>query len=116
MTSVHSVHTNNGEGEFFFAPKYIIWNPGGSKKQTDAIVASGMSFRSGWVLTKSSNSTVCQKYGKNTVLTVANPTLKTTIKIKNKKRDMRALDHSEETVAPGGGGMTLHVHYTVSSE
>ena len=48
MTSVHSVHTNNGEGEFFFAPKYIIWDPGGSKKQTDAIVASGMSF-SKWV-------------------------------------------------------------------
>ena len=32
----------------FFAPKYIIWDPGGSKKQTDAIVASGMSF-SKWV-------------------------------------------------------------------
>ena len=47
MTSVHNVHTNNGEGEFFSAPKYIIWDPGGSKKQTDAIVASGMSFRSG---------------------------------------------------------------------
>ena len=43
MTSVHSVHTNNGEGEFF-PPKYIIWDPGGSKKQTDAIVASGISF------------------------------------------------------------------------
>ena len=52
---------------------------------------------------KSSNSTVCQKYGKNTFLTVANPTLKTKKK-KKKKRDMRALDHSEETVAPGGGG------------
>ena len=47
MTSVHSVHTNNGEGEFFLAPKYVIWDPGGSKKQMDAIVASGMSFRSG---------------------------------------------------------------------
>ena len=44
---------------------------------------------------KSSNSTVCQKYGKNTVLTVANPTLKTEKKKKReKKRDMRALDHS----------------------
>ena len=31
----------------FFAPKYIFWDPAGSKKQTDAIVASGMSFRSG---------------------------------------------------------------------
>ena len=30
-------------------------------------------------------------------------TLKTKNK-KKKKRDMRALDHSEETVAPGGGG------------
>ena len=86
MTSVHSVHTNNGEGEFFFAPKYIIWDPGGSKKQTDARVASGMSFRSGWVLTKSCNSTVCQKYGKNTVLTVANPTPKTKKKKEKKKR------------------------------
>ena len=58
---------------------------------------------------KSSNSTVCQKYGKNTVLTVANPTLKTEKKKKReKKRDMRALDHSEKTVAPGGGGVTLH--------
>ena len=58
---------------------------------------------------KSSNSTVCQKYGKNTVSTVANPTLKTKKKkIIKKKGDMRALDHSEETVAPGGGGMTLH--------
>ena len=47
MTSVHSVHTNNGEGEFVFAPKYIIWDPGGSKKQTDAIVESGMGFRIG---------------------------------------------------------------------
>ena len=47
MTSVHSVHTNNGEREIFFAPKYIILDPAGSKKQTDAIVASGMSFRSG---------------------------------------------------------------------
>ena len=44
---------------------------------------------------------VCQKYGKNKVLTIVNPTLKT--KKKKKKRDMRALDHSEETVAPGGG-------------
>ena len=91
--------------KFFLSPKYIIWDPGESKKQTDAIVASGMSFRSGLVLTKSSNSTVCQKYGKNTVLTVANPTLKTK---KKKKRDMRALDHSKETPAPGEGGMTLH--------
>ena len=47
MTSVHSVHTNNGEGEFFFASKYIIRDPGGSKKRLDAMVASGMSFRSG---------------------------------------------------------------------
>ena len=47
MTSVHSVHTNNGEGEFFLPRIYIIRDPGGSKKQTDAIVASGMSFRSG---------------------------------------------------------------------
>ena len=84
MTGVHSVHTNNGEGEFFFAPKYIIWDPYGSKKQTDAIVASGMRFRSGQVLTTSSNSTVCQRYGKNTVLTVANPTLITKI---NKKKE-----------------------------
>ena len=35
------------EREFHFAPKYIIWDPGGDKKQTDAIVASGTSFRSG---------------------------------------------------------------------
>ena len=47
MTSVHSVHTNNGEGAFFFAPKNLFSDRGGSKKQTDAIVASGMRFRSG---------------------------------------------------------------------
>ena len=105
MTSVHSVHTNNGEGEFFFAPKYIIWDPGGSKKQTDAIVASGMSFRSGWVLTKSSNSTVCQKYGKNTVLTVADPTLKTK-KNKNKKKKRHESIGSlrGDSGTSGGGG------------
>ena len=43
------------------------------------------------------------KIWQNTVLTVANPTLKTKNKVKKKKRDMRALDHSEEIVAPGGG-------------
>ena len=52
-----------------------------------------------------------QRYVKNMAKTpfwtVANPTLKTKKK-KKKKRDTRALDHSEETVAPGGGGMTLH--------
>ena len=47
MTSVHGVHTNNGEGGIFFAPNNIIWDPGGSKKQTDAIVAPGTSFRIG---------------------------------------------------------------------
>ena len=47
MTSVHSVHTNNGEGEFFLPSNISFWDPGGSKKQTDAIVASGMSFPSG---------------------------------------------------------------------
>ena len=31
----------------FCPPKYIICDPGGSKKQTDAIVASGTGFRSG---------------------------------------------------------------------
>ena len=46
---------------------YIIQDPVGSKKATDAIVASGMRFRSCKVLTKFSNSTMCQKYGKNTV-------------------------------------------------
>ena len=29
---------------FFFTKYYIIWDPGGSRKETDAMVASGMSF------------------------------------------------------------------------
>ena len=32
---------------FFFTKYYVIWDPGGSRKETDAMVASGMSFRSG---------------------------------------------------------------------
>ena len=30
--------------EFFFTKYYVIWDPGGSRKETDAMVASGMSF------------------------------------------------------------------------
>ena len=86
--------------KFFLSPKYIIWDPGGSKKQTDAIVASGMSFRSGLVHTKSSNSTVCQKYGKNTVLTVANPTLKT----KKKKERHESIGSLKGDSGTWGGG------------
>ena len=81
---------------------HIIWDPGGSKKQTDAIVASGMSFRSGQVLTKSSNSTVCQKYGKNRVSTVANPTRK--IKKKKKKRHESIGSLRGDSGTWGGGG------------
>ena len=33
--------------EIFFTKYYVIWDPGGSTKETDAMVASGMSFRSG---------------------------------------------------------------------
>ena len=60
-----------GKKKFFpeisFTKYYEIWDPHRNMKQTAAIIASEMSFRSGWVLTKSSNSTICQKYGKNTV-------------------------------------------------
>ena len=52
---------------FFFKKYYVIWDPGGCRRQTDSIVASGMSFQSVYVLKKSSNSTICQKYDKNTV-------------------------------------------------
>ena len=87
----------------FFAPKYIIWDPGGSKKQTDAIVASGMSF-SKWVgtheiLQLNGMSKILQKHGFDR----SQPYPKNKKKKKN-KRDMRTSDHSEETVAPGGGG------------
>ena len=32
---------------FFFTKYYVIGDPAGSRKETDALVASGMSFRSG---------------------------------------------------------------------
>ena len=45
-------------------------------------------------------SKIWQKHGFDR----SQPYLKKQKEIRKKKRDMRALDHSEETVAPGGGG------------
>ena len=105
MTSVHSVHTNNGEGESFLCPQIYHLGPWWKQEANRCHRCIRNEF-SKWVGTHeiiqlNGMSKIWQKQG----FDHSQPKLKLK---KKKKRDMRALDHSEETVAPGGGGMTLH--------
>ena len=102
MTSVHSVHTNNGEGDFFFGPQICHLGPW-RKQEANGCHRCIRNEFSKWVgtheiLQLNGMSKIWQKHGFDR----SQPYPKN--QKKKKKRDMRALDHSEETVAPRGGG------------
>ena len=103
MTSVHSVHTNNGEGGIFFCPQIYHLGPWWKQEANGChrCIRNGFSKWVGTheILQLNGMSKIWQKHGFDR----SQPYPKNYKKNK-KKRDMRAFDHSEKTVAPGGGG------------